>query len=113
MHLDVTPEVLIAQLELGHGEATLNQTKKTIENTKEFDKFAKHIISLNDKLKHMNAFIALSNSESYLKIKCDTQNDSPAVVEEFKDTIKQWSEKYHVELQKVDNKDVYYIVGRV
>jgi hypothetical protein len=113
MHLDVTPEVLIAQLELGSGEATLKQTQKAIESTKEFDKFAKHIISLNDKLKHMNAYIALSNTEPCLKIKCDSANDSEEVIAEFTQTIKTWAEKYHVELKKVDNKDVYYIVGRV
>jgi len=112
MHLDVTPEVLVNQLQLGHGENTLNQTKKAIENTKNFDKFSKHIISLNDKLKHMNAYVALSNSESYFKIKCDTTKDSPEIVEEFKQAVQAWSEKYVVNLQKVENKDVYYILGR-
>lgn len=112
MHLEVTPEVIVAQLDLGHGESTLNQAATAIKNTKDFDKFAKHIISLNDKLKHMHAYIALSNSEPYFKIKCDTANDSEQIIKEFTDEINHFSEKYHVELKKVQNKDVYYIIGR-
>lgn len=113
MHLDVTPEVIVAQLNLGHGDSTLNQVKTAIENTKEFDKFAKHILSLNDKLKHMNAYVALSNSEPYFKIKCDSQNDSPEIVNEFQEEVQHFADKYEVELKKVDNKDVYYIVGKI
>lgn len=111
MHLDITPEVIVSQLGLGAGEAILEQTKTTINNTRDFDKFSKHIISLNDKLKHMHAYIALSNSESYLKIKCD-KTDSEAIIKEFVDEIQHWANKYEVELQKVENKDVYYIIGR-
>ncbi len=110
MHLEITPEVLVAQLDLGHGDATLTQTKSAIENTKNFEKFSKHIISLNDKLKHMNAYIALSNSHPCFKIKCDNEEDG--ILKEFTDELNHWSTKYEVDLQKVDNKDVYYIVGR-
>ena len=113
MHLDVTPEVIVTQLNLGHGDSTLNQAKAAMENTKEFDKFAKHILSLNDKLKHMNAYIALSNSEPYFKIKCDTQNDSPEIINEFQQEVQHFAEKYEIQLKKVDNKDVYYIIGKI
>lgn len=112
MHLDVTPEVIVAQLDLGHGESTLNQAKNAIENTKDFDKFAKHILSLNDKLKHMKAYVTLSNSEPYFKIKCDSVNESEQIVNEFTQEVQHFAEKYHVELKKVDNKDVYYILGK-
>lgn len=112
MNLEITPEVLIAQLDLGHGEATLKQTQIAIQNTKNFDKFAKHLISLNDKLKHMNGFIALSNSENYFKIKCDSEVDSNEIIEEFINEVHHFAEKYQVELKKVENKDVYYILGR-
>lgn len=112
MNLEITPEVLVAQLDLGHGEATLNQTKVAMENTKDFDKFSKHILSLNDKLKHMNAYVALSNSESYFKIKCDSSVDSPEIIEEFTQEVQHFSDKYDVELKKVENKDVYYIIGK-
>ena len=110
MHLDITPEVLVAQLDLGHGEPTLNQTAKAMENTKNFDKFSKHIISLNDKLKHMNAYIALSNSHPCFKIKCENKEEE--IIKEFEEELDHWKDKYEVTLNKVENKNVYYIVGR-
>ena len=110
MHLDITPEVLVAQLDLGHGDTTLAQTQTAMENTKNFEKFSKHIISLNDKLKHMNGYIALSNSHPYFKIKCENIEDG--IIKEFKDELNHWSDKYEVELEKVSNKDVYYIIGK-
>ena len=111
MHLDMTPEVVVSQLGLGSSDSVMEQTIKTIKNTKDFDKFSKHIISLNDKLKHMQGYIALSNSESYFKIKCE-KTDSDKIIEEFKEELNHWSNKYDIELQKVENKEVYYIVGK-
>jgi len=110
MNLEITPEVLISQLSLGNTDAILNQTKKAIQNTKNFDKFSKHIISLNDKLKHMNAYIALSNSKENFKIKCDS-TDSNEIINEFKTELNHWSDKYNIILEKIDNKEVYYIIG--
>ena len=63
MHLEITPEVIVSQLDIGKTEASLKQATKAIENTRDFNKFSKHIISLNDKLKHMHGFVSLSNSE--------------------------------------------------
>ncbi|MEA3554591.1 MAG: hypothetical protein U9R39_09395 [Campylobacterota bacterium] len=111
MHLDITPEVLVSQLNIGKTDSSLDQVEKVIENTKEFNKFSKHIISLNDKLQHMNGFLALSNSVPHFKIKCDAVNDSAEIIQEFTDEVQHWANKYNVELQKVDNKDVYYIIG--
>ena len=113
MHLAITPEVLVSQLNIGKTDSSLEQVKKVIENTKEFNKFSKHIISLNDKLKHMNGFISLSNSVPHFKIKCDNTKDSQEIIKEFTDEINHWANKYNVELQKVDNKDVYYIIGHI
>lgn len=111
MHLDITPEVLASQLGFGQSDSIMDQTTKAIANTKEFDKFSKHILSLNDKLKHMNAYVALSNTEAYFKIKCDA-TDSAKIIEEFTSELNHWGSKYDVNLQKVDNKNVYYIIGR-
>ena len=111
MHLDITPEVLVSQLNIGKTDIAIELATKAIENTNQFDKFSKHIISLNDNLKHMSGFVSLSNSKPYLKIKCDSQNDSTEIVQEFTQEINHWANKYNVELQKVDNKDVYYIIG--
>jgi len=107
MHLDVTAEVLASQLKLGKTPTVLAQTEKAIENTSNFHKFAKHIISLNDKLKSFDSFVALSNSVPYLKAKCEDEK----FVSDFTEILQNWSNKYHVELEKVDNKNVYYIKG--
>ncbi len=111
MHLEITPEVLISQLGYTNNEYTIKQATDIINNTKDFDKFSKHIISLNDSLKHMNAFVALSNSNNYLKIKCGNE-DATEIVKEFHEAVKHFSDKYNVEIKKVDNKEVYYIVGK-
>ena len=110
MHLDVTAEMLLLELGYSKTDTTLAQMQDIIDNTRGFDKFAKHIISLNEQLKHMKAYIAISNSLNYLKIKCD-DNDAAEILAEFHDTVKHWSDKYHVEIQKVKKKEVYYIIG--
>ncbi len=111
MHLDITPEVIISQLGLGSSDSVMKQTITAINNTKDFDKFSKHIISLHDKLKHMHAYIALSNSESYFKVKCEN-TDSAEIIKEFNGEMAHWSNKYDVELRKIDKKEVYYIIGK-
>ncbi len=71
MQLNISPEVLLSQLGYAKSESSLKNAQKVIEETKDFDKFSKHIISLNDHLKKMNAYVGISNSTQYLKIKCD------------------------------------------
>ena len=111
MNLEITPEVIASQLEIGKTEASLKQIEKNIKNTKNFDSFSKHIISLNDKLKHMHAYVALSNKESYFKIKCDNI-DSEEIVQEFLNEVDHWGNKYHVELRQLENKNIFYIIGK-
>ncbi len=111
MNLEITPEVIASQLEIGKTEASLKQIEKNIENTKEFNSFSKHLISLNDKLKHMHAYVGLSNKESYFKIKCEDL-ESQEIKNEFLEEITHWSEKYHVELKQFENQNVYYIIGK-
>ena len=110
MQLDISPEVLLSQLGYAKSDSSLKQAEQVMNQTKDFGKFSKHIISLNDHLKKMNAYIALSNSSDYLKIKCD-ENDANEIIEEFHDEVLHWSNKYNVNLQKLDNKPVYYILG--
>jgi len=111
MNLEITPEVIASQLEIGKTEASLKQIEKNIKNTKNFDSFSKHIISLNDKLKHMHAYVALSNKESYFKIKCEDA-ESEEIKQEFLEEIEHWSNKYNVELKQFENKNVFYIIGK-
>lgn len=112
MQIDISPEVLLLQLGYSKSESSLNQAKQVINQTKDFGKFSKHIISLNDHLKKMNAYIALSNSVDYLKIKCD-ENDANEILEEFHEEVSNWANKYNINLQRLDNKPVYYILGTI
>jgi len=112
MQLDISPEVLLSQLGYAKSESSLNQAKRVMNETKDFDKFSKHIISLNDHLKKMNAYVALSNSTEHLKIKCD-ENDADEIIEEFHEEVKHWANKYNINLQKLDKKPVYYILGTI
>ena len=112
MHLDITPEVIVSQLEIGKTDASLEHATQAIKNTIAFDKFAKHIISLNDKLKHMNSYVALSNNGQCFKIKCDSEKANKDILNEFHQEVKHWSEKYQVTVKKIDNKELYYIVGK-
>jgi len=109
MSIEITPETLLIQLEYPVKDATLAQLDRIIKNTPGFDKFAKHLISLNDEVKKFAGIVALSNSKDYLKVKSDS--DKPEEIEAFNDIVKHWSQKYKVEVQKVENKNTYYILG--
>ena len=112
MQLEVSAEVILSQLGYSKSEASLKQAEKMIESTIDFDKFAKHILTLNDHLKKMNAYVGLSNKSNHLKIKCD-ENDSDEILEEFHNEVLHWANKYNVKLQKLDNKPIYYILGTI
>jgi hypothetical protein len=109
MNIELTPENLLIQLGYPVKEATLAQMERIIANTPGFDKFAKHLLTLNDEVKRFGGIVALSNSKDYLKVKTDAT--SPEEIAAFNDYVKQWAEKYKVTLQKVDGKETYYILG--
>ena len=110
MQLDVSAEVILSQLGYSKSDASIQQAEKIIGTTNNFDKFSKHIFTLNDHLKKMNAYVGLSNKSDYLKIKCD-ENDSNEILEEFHNEVSHWADKYNVKLEKLDNKHIYYILG--
>jgi len=110
MNLEITPEMLLSQLNYTVNDSSLKQITNAINETINFDKFSKHIISLNDSLKHLNAYVALSNHCSKFKIKSDNL-DNDSLLEEFHNVVKKWSDKYKVSLETIPNKEVYYIIG--
>ncbi len=112
MQLEVSAEVILSQLGYSKSEASLKQAEKIIEETTNFNKFAKHIFTLNDHLKKMNAYVGLSNKYHHLKIKCD-ENDSAEILEEFHEEVSHWADKYNVKLEKSDKKPLYYILGTI
>lgn len=110
MQLEVSAEVILSQLGYSKSDASLQQAQKMIESTTNFDKFAKHIFTLNDHLKKMNAYVGLSNKTNYLKIKCD-ENDSEEILEEFNEEVLHWADKYNIKLEKLEKKPIYYVLG--
>lgn len=110
MQLDISAEVILSQLGYSVSDSSLRQAEKMIEVTTNFDKFAKHILTLNDHLKKINAYVTLSNTTPYLKIKCD-ENESKEALETFHEEVLHWADKYNVKLEKLPKKEVYYILG--
>ncbi|RXJ79396.1 hypothetical protein [Arcobacter sp. F2176] len=110
MQIEMSPEVVLSQLGYSKSESALKQAEVMIKNTKDFEKFAKHIISLNDHLKKMNAYVGFSNKTEYLKIKCD-ENDSDEILKEFHNEVSHWADKYGVKVQQISERPIYYILG--
>jgi acetolactate synthase small subunit len=78
-------------------------------NTHGYEKIIKHIMDLHDALKVDESYVAMSNSHDYFKIKIEAP--SPERVEEAQEKVSHFKEKFKVLLEKVDNKETYYIVG--
>jgi len=111
MRLELSPEALLVQLGYNKTEQTLKQINDIIENTKNFEKFSQHIPSFNDALAVDKGYIAMSNSQNYLKIKCN-EDISAENLSAFSTLVKHWVEKYKLELKQVENKNTYYIIGQ-
>jgi hypothetical protein len=107
--MQYTIDAMLTQLGYSINESVKAQMKNIIENTKNFMDIQKHIIQLNDALKPFQAYIAMSNSNSYLKIKNESPSQSLQKVDEM---IKEWAKKYKINLQKVKDKETYYILGK-
>ncbi|MEY3090911.1 MAG: hypothetical protein RL113_1227 [Pseudomonadota bacterium] len=110
MHLDLTPEAILTQLGYAKNEQTLQQINRIIAHTKGFEKFSQHLPSFNDALALEKGFVAMSNSTDHLKIKCN-EDSSADNLSAFEQILKHWSEKYHLDLQKVDGQNTYYLIG--
>jgi len=110
MHLDLTPEALLAQLGYTKNEQTLKQINNIIANTKGFEKFSQHIPSFMDALAVEKGYIAMSNSEDHLKIKCEEDLNADNL-SAFTALVQHWADKYKLELKQVENKNTYYIIG--
>ena len=110
MSIKADIENLLIQLDYPVNEATKKQLSEIIENTKDFYSFAGHLFSLKDELNKIDATVAMSNSHPYLKIKSNSK--VPLEIEKFEEIVKAWSNKYKVALQKLENKNTYYILGK-
>jgi hypothetical protein len=104
-----TVDAMLTQLGYSINESVKAQMKNIIENTGNFMHIQKHIIQLNDTLKPFQAYVAMSNSNNYLKIKNES---SGSTLQEVDEMIKEWAKKYKINLQKVKDKETYYILGK-
>jgi len=102
-------DAMLTQLGYAPNEALLNQLEKIEENTAGYEKIKKHIMDLHDHLKIDDSFVALSNSENYFKIKIEAK--SPELSKEAHEKVKRFSDKFKVKVNKLNNKETYYILG--
>lgn len=102
-------EAMLIQLGYSPNEALVKQLGEIENNTAGYEKIQKHIMDLHDHLKVDNAYVALSNSNDYFKIKVDSP--TPELAEDAHAKIKRFSEKFKVDLEKLKNKETYYILG--
>ena len=102
-------DAMLTQLGYAPNEALLGQLEKIEKNTSGYEKIQKHIMDLHDHLKVNNSFIALSNSEDYFKIKIEGK--SPESKQEAHEKVEHFSDKFKVTINKLDNKETYYIIG--
>ena len=102
-------DAMLKQLGYAPNEALMEQLKKIEENTTGYEKIQKHVMDLHDHLKVDNAYVALSNSNDYLKIKVESQ--TPEIAQEAHEKISHFSNKFKIKLNKLDKKETYYIIG--
>ena len=102
-------EAMLTQLGYAPNDALIKQLTAIEGNTAGYEKIQKHIMDLHDHLKVNNSYVAMSNSNNYFKIKIEAT--SPELTAEAHEKVNHFSEKYKVTLEKLDNKETYYIVG--
>ncbi|MFA6760806.1 MAG: hypothetical protein WCR69_07180 [Sulfuricurvum sp.] len=102
-------EAILNQLGYAPNDALLAQIERIAKNTAGYEKIIKHIMDLHEALKVNGAYVAMSNSEDVFKIKLDSP--STQMLHEAIEKIERFRSRYKVELDKVEGKPTYYIVG--
>jgi hypothetical protein len=102
-------DAMLTQLGYSPNSALLNQLERIEQNTTGYEKIRKHIMDLHDHLKVDGSYVALSNSNDYFKIKVEAP--SPEIAQEAHEKIKHFSDKFKVKVNKLENKETYYIEG--
>lgn len=102
-------QAILTQLGYSVSPSTEAQVARVINNTVGFENVEKHLIALHDALKAHHSFVGLSNNKDYFKIKNEAVGAE--MVDEVNEMIAKWSEKYKITLEKVPNKNTYYVIG--
>ena len=103
-------DAILKQLGYSITPNAIEQVGRVIENTKDFDYVEKHLIALNDTLKSRLSFIAISSTHDYFKIKNEAKGEE--MISGVSEIIQSWSKKYKIGLEKVPNKETYYVLGK-
>jgi len=102
-------EAMLTQLGYAPNDALVKQLGDIEGNTPGYEKIQKHIMDLHDHLKVDNSYVALSNSKNHFKIKIEAK--SPEIALEAHEKVQHFSDKFKVTLDKLENKETYYIIG--
>jgi len=105
----MTNDAILKQLDYTVTDSALAQVEKVKSNTHGFDYVEKHLIMLHDQLKSHLSYIALSSTKDYFKIKNEAKGEE--MIKEVNEMIARWSEKFKIDIEKVDGRDTYYILG--
>ena len=105
----INTDAVLTKLGYVPSDTLRKQLERIQSNTKDYEKIIKHVLDLHDALQVDKSYVAMSNSNDYLKIKVEAQ--TPEMREDALEKIKRFEEKFKVELQKVNGKDTYYIKG--
>ncbi len=105
----MTNDAILKQLDYTVTDSALAQVEKVMSNTHGFDYVEKHLITLHDQLKAHLSYIALSSTKDYFKIKNEAKGEE--MIKEVNEMIARWSEKFKIDIEKVDGKDTYYVLG--
>lgn len=102
-------QAILTQLGYSITPSVEAQLTRVIANTIGFENVEKHLIALHDALKTHHSFVALSSNKDYFKIKNEALGED--MVAAVNDMIAKWSEKYKITVEKVPNKNTYYVIG--
>ena len=102
-------DAMLTQLGYTPNDALIKQLKEIEENTPGYEKIQKHIMDLHDHLKVNSAYVALSNSNSHFKIKIESP--TLALAEEAHKKVEHFSEKFKININRLEKKETYYILG--
>ena len=102
-------DAILKQFDYTVTSSALAQLQKVMDNTNNFDYIEKHLLTLHDQLKSKLSYVALSSNKDLFKIKNDAAEES--IAKDVDNMITQWSKKYKIEIEKVPNKETYYVLG--
>lgn len=105
----IDSEAVLNQLGYTPNEALMEQIERIEANTEGYEKIQKHILELHEQLKVDDSFIALSNSRDAFKIKIEAPSEERKA--EALERLNHFTEKYKIGLEKVPDKETYYILG--